>query len=113
MSVLFIVRVYNNVQFNRQLSFEYVQNVFSYDDIHRHSKIYYGICLHSANVNCFVRSFGFFSFFFFVSCSVQLILSRLCSHFLWRCFLHRSFSVSVSVLSPGATLWSCYTHIHA
>lgn len=34
------------------MSTNWIIFLFLCDDIHRHSKIYYGICLQSANVNC-------------------------------------------------------------
>lgn len=72
---------------------------FSYDDIHRHSKIYYGICLHSANVNCFFFRMlfrnGFVSFY---------LLHKL----IYRELLSLLFLVRLLLL-----VWSWHTHIYA
>lgn len=107
MSVLFMVCASNNFQIIHQLSFECTfnkKNKFSYDDIHRHSKIYYGICLYSANVNWVLVFFPFFFFFLFLlllclfvfrlynSCCVSFWPTQIT--FVYVHYLIRSFSVA-------------------
>lgn len=73
----------------------------SYDDIHRHSKIYYGIWLHSANVNCLC--------FFFRNRFVSVLSTQ------WTCFsLLSSVVLSRSVLCRClvCSVWRWYTHIY-
>lgn len=113
MSVLFMVCASNNFQINHQLSFEYEKKQFSYDDIHRHSKIHYGICLYSANVNWVLV---FFSSFRLFTSSLRIRCDSLCVSFLPTQTTFNQYTI-FSVLAPSllplvCSVWRRYTHIY-
>lgn len=114
MSVLFMVCASNNFQINHQLSFEYEKKQFSYDDIHRHSKIHYGICLYSANVNWVLVFFFFFPSFYFVSSySLWFALCLVFAHTNDVQSVHYLFrSSSVAVAVGMFSMEKVYTYLY-
>lgn len=86
---------------------------FSYDDIHRHSKIHYGICLYSANVNWVLV---FFSSFRLFTSSLRIRCDSLCVSFLPTQTTFNQYTI-FSVLAPSllplvCSVWRRYTHIY-